>query len=196
MLQRVYIVRHGETEWSLSGKHTGRTDISLTGRGEARARAMANRLKGIVFAHVLASPRRRAQQTCALAGLGAKMEVEADLAEWDYGDYEGKLSSEIRRERPDWELFRDGCPNGESPEQIGARTDRLIRRLRQWEGNIALFSHGHFSRVLAARWNDLAVPFARHFLLDTACLGILDYEHQRRELPVVGLWNESGGDPA
>jgi probable phosphoglycerate mutase len=190
MLQRVYIIRHGETEWSRSGQHTGRSDIPLTARGEDRARALAGRLKGIGFSQVLTSPRQRARRTCELAGLGTTARIEPDLAEWDYGDYEGKISQEIYRERPDWNLFRDGCPNGESPSEISARADRLIARLRTMEGNIALFSHGHFSRVFAVRWIALPVLEARRFVLDTACLGIFDYEHQRIDQPVIALWNE------
>jgi len=190
VLQRVFIVRHGETEWSMSGRHTGRSDIPLTARGEDRARAIGSRLRGVPFTRVLVSPRQRARRTCELAGLGLKAEVDQNLAEWDYGDYEGKTSVEIREERPDWNLFRDGAPGGEMPAQVSARADRLIAHLRTLEGNIALFTHGHFSRVLAARWIGLAVMEGQHFLLDTACLGILDYEHKRADAPVIGLWNE------
>ena len=195
-IQRVYIVRHGETEWALSGRHTGRTDIALTARGENRARALVGRFRDVRFSHVFVSPRLRAQRTCELAGLGGSAVIDPDLAEWDYGDYEGLRSAEIRQVRPDWNMFRDGCPNGDSPSQIAARADRLIRRLREMEGNIALFSHGHFSRVFAARWINLPVFEAEHFLLDTASLGILDYEHQNPDLPVLGLWNEGPDTPA
>jgi broad specificity phosphatase PhoE len=193
MLQRIYLIRHGETEWSLSGRHTSRTDVPLTARGEDEARALGQRLRGIQFARVLTSPRQRAQQTCELAGLGAAAKTEPDLAEWDYGDYEGKHSADILRARPDWNLFRDGCPNGETPAQVSDRADRLIVRLRLLDGNITLFSHGHFGRVLAARWIGLPVIEAQRFLLDTASLGLLGYEHNRVESPVIALWNEGSG---
>lgn len=189
-LPRLYIVRHGETEWSLSGRHTSRTDVALTARGQDNARALGRRLQKVQFAHVLASPRQRARQTCELAGLGAAAKVEPDLAEWDYGDYEGKLSADILNARPGWNLFRDGCPNGETPAQVSNRADRLFARLRALEGDVALFTHGHFGRVLAARWVGLAVIEARRFLFDTACLGVLGYEHERMDSPVIALWNE------
>lgn len=189
MLPRIYVIRHGETEWSLSGQHTSRTDIPLTARGENAARSLGQRLRDIRFAHVLTSPRERARRTCALAGLGPEVEIEPDLAEWDYGDYEGQRSADIVQRRPDWNLFRDGCPRGETPPQISDRADRLIARLRGLGGNVALFSHGHFGRVLAARWIGLQVNQARCFLLNTASLGILDYEHDHIELPVIALWN-------
>jgi broad specificity phosphatase PhoE len=191
MPSRIYLIRHGETEWSLSGQHTGRTDIPLTARGEDGARKLGLRLREIHFNRVLTSPRQRARRTCELAGLGSVAEIEPDLAEWDYGDYEGERSAEIRKARPDWNLFRDGCPNGESPAQISGRADRLIARLRVLEGNVALFSHGHFGRVLAARWIGLPVIEAQCFLLDTASLNILGYEHDRVESPVIALWNMS-----
>ena len=168
MLPRIYLIRHGETEWSLSGQHTGRTDIPLTARGEDEARELGQRLRDIQFARVLTSPRQRARRTCELAGLGPVAEIEPDLAEWDYGDYEGQRSADIRKARPDWNLFRDGCPRGEMPAQISDRADRLIARLRVLDGNVALFSHGHFGRVLAARWIGLPVSEGQHFLLPTA----------------------------
>jgi probable phosphoglycerate mutase len=191
MPPRIYLIRHGETEWSLSGQHTSRTDILLTARGEDGARKLGLRLREIQFARVLTSPRQRAWRTCQLAGLGSVAEIEPDLAEWDYGDYESQRSAEISKARPDWNLFRDGCPNGESPGQISDRADRLIARLRALEGNVALFSHGHFGRVLAARWIGLPVGEAQYFLLDTASLNILGYEHGRVESPVIALWNAS-----
>jgi len=191
MPPRIYLIRHGETEWSLSGQHTGRTDIPLTTRGEDGARKLGLRLREIQFARVLTSPRQRARRTCELAGLGFVAEIEPDLAEWDYGDYESRRSAEIRKSRPDWNLFRDGCPNGESPGQISDRADHLIARLRSLDGNVALFSHGHFGRVLAARWIGLPVIEAQRFLLDTASLNILAYEHDRVESPVIALWNMS-----
>src|SRR5580693_8786728 len=146
MPPRMILIRHGETEWSLSGQHTGRTDIPLTEQGEQDARKLGERLRGLDFSRVFTSPRVRAQRTCELVGLIPDAEIEPDLAEWDYGDYEGKRSSDISQVRPDWNLFRDGCPNGESPGQISDRADRLIARLRTLEGNVVLFSHGHFGR--------------------------------------------------
>jgi probable phosphoglycerate mutase len=192
MGQRIYLIRHGETEWSLSGQHTGRTDIPLIARGEDAARNLGLRLREIPFARVLTSPRLRARRTCELAGLGPVAEIEPDLAEWDYGDYEGLLSAEILKGRPDWNIYRDGCPDGESPGQISARADRLIVRLRRLVGNVALFSHGHFGRVLAARWIGLPLGEAQRFQLDTASLGILSYERDRVESPVIALWNATG----
>jgi len=186
---RIYLVRHGETEWSLSGQHTSRTDIPLTARGENAAQELGRRLREISFARVLTSPRQRARRTCELAGLGQAIELEPNLVEWDYGDYEGQRSADIRKARPDWNLFRDGCPNGETPAQVSDRANRLITRLRELDGNVALFSHGHFGRVLAARWIDLPVSEAGHFLLDTASLSILGYEHNHLESPVIALWN-------
>ena len=186
---RVYLFRHGETEWSLSGRHTGRTELPLTARGEVAARNLGDRLRGIAFARVLVSPRQRARQTCALAGLGAAAATEPDLAEWDYGDYEGLRSAEILSTRPDWNLFRDGCPGGEAPELISRRADRLIARLRALEGNLALFTHGHFGRVLGVRWIGLPVAEAQHLLLGTASVSILGLEHDRADHPVIELWN-------
>jgi Fructose-2,6-bisphosphatase len=193
MLPRIYLIRHGETEWSLSGRHTGRTDISLTAPGEDAARELGQRLRDIQFARVLTSPRQRARRTCELAGLGPVAEIEPDLAEWDYGDYEGQRSVDILKGRPDWNLFRDGCPRGETPTQISDRADRFIARLRVLDGNVALFSHGHFGRVLAARWIGLPVSEAQRFLLDTASLSILGYEHNHVESPVIALWNAGSG---
>jgi broad specificity phosphatase PhoE len=193
MLPRIYLIRHGETEWSLYGQHTGRTDIPLTARGEDAARELGQRLRDIPFARVLTSPQQRARRTCELAGLGSMAEIEPDLAEWDYGDYEGQRSADIHKGRPDWNLFRDGCPHGEMPAQVSDRADRLIVRLRSLEGNIALFSHGHFGRVLAARWIGLPVGEAQRFLLDTASLGILGYEYNRVGSPVIALWNAGSG---
>jgi probable phosphoglycerate mutase len=188
-LPRIYLARHGETEWSLSGQHTGRTDIPLTERGERNARSLGQRLHGGHFARVLTSPLQRARRTCELAGFGAQAEIDSDLVEWDYGDYEGQLTAEIRKERPDWYLFRDGCPGGEMPDAIGARADRLIARLRGFGGDVLLFSHGHFLRVLGARWLGQPAAAARYLLLTTASLSILGYEHNLDE-PVLRLWND------
>jgi len=188
-LPRIYLIRHGETEWSLSGQHTSRTDIPLTARGEKGARELGQRLRGVQFARVLTSPRQRARRTCELAGLDSVAEIEQDLAEWNYGDYEGQRSADILRARPDWNLFRDGCPRGETPAQISDRADRFIARLRVLDGNVALFSHGHFGRVLAGRWIGLPVMLAQHFLLSTASLSILGYEHNLAKESAIVLWN-------
>lgn len=188
-LPRIYLVRHGETEWTISGQYTGRADIPLTAHGEDTARELGLRLRGIPFADVLTSPLLRAQRTCALAGLAPAAEIEPDLAEWDYGDYEGRTPAEIRASRPGWNPFRDGSPNGETPDQISARADRFIARLRGRRGNIALFSHGHFGRVLGARWIGLSVALAQRFLLGTASLSVLCYEHERTDQPAIAMWN-------
>ena len=189
MLQRLYLVRHGETAWSLSGQHTGRTDIPLTEQGEHEARELAGRLRGAKFSRVFTSPLQRARRTSELAALNRVAEIEPDLAEWDYGDYEGQRPDEIRKRRPDWNVFRDGCPRGESPTQVSNRADRLIARLRTLEGELAIFSHGHFGRVLAVRWIGLQIEQAQHFLLNTASLSILGYGHNLAEEPAIILWN-------
>jgi broad specificity phosphatase PhoE len=186
---RVYLIRHGETEWSISGRHTGRTEIPLTARGESQAQELGLRLRGFPFSKVLSSPRHRARQTCALAAFGPEVEIDPDLAEWDYGDYEGQRSADIRSLRPDWNLFQDGCPGGESPAQVSDRADRVIAHLRDLRGHVAIFSHGHFSRVLGARWIGLSVTQAQRFLLGTARLGVLAGEDDRADRPVVALWN-------
>ena len=189
-LPEVYLARHGETEWSLSGRHTGRTDVPLTERGERNARALAERLRGLSFAEVLTSPMQRARRTCVLAGFADRAEVVPDLAEWDYGDYEGRRTAEIRRERPDWWLFRDGAPGGESVAAVSARADRVVARLRSAAGNVLVFGHGHFLRVLAARWLGLEPAGGRLFHLSTASLSVLGYEHDLSE-PVIKLWNDT-----
>jgi probable phosphoglycerate mutase len=186
---RLHLIRHGETEWSLSGQYTGRTDIPLTAHGEDEARDVGQRLRGIPFVHVLTSPLQRAQQTCALAALGPPPKIDADLTEWDNGENEGLTPTEIIQSRPGWNLFRDGAPNGETPEQIFARVDRVITRLRMLDGDVALFSHGHFGRVLAARWIGLLVEQAQCLLLDPASHSILCYEHDCTDLPAIELWN-------
>jgi probable phosphoglycerate mutase len=189
-LPLVYLARHGETPWSLSGQHTGRTDLPLTERGERQARRLGERLRGLNFAKVLTSPSQRAVRTCELAGLGAAAEIDPDLAEWDYGDYEGRRTAEILTERPDWQLFRDGAPGGESPEQIGGRADRVVSRIRAAKGNVLVTSSAHISRVLAARWLGLPTSGGRYLVLSTASLSILGYEHNRSE-PVIRLWNDT-----
>ncbi len=189
MPAKAYLVRHGDTEWSTSGRHTGLTDIPLSPEGDSRARMLAPHLARVKFDLVLVSPRHRAWQTCELAGLGARAQTDAELAEWNYGDYEGLKSAEILQGRPDWCLFRDGCPGGESPEQVAARADRVIRSIRSLEGRVALFSHGHFGRVLGTRWINLPVIEGRKLLLDPASLSILGYEHDKASSPVLELWN-------
>jgi len=189
VLPTVYIARHGETAWTVSGQHTGRTDLPLTAQGERNARRLGDRLKGMIFAKVFTSPLQRAKRTCELAGFGFAAETDPDLMEWDYGQYEGLRSAEILAERPDWQLFRDGCPGGESPDQIGERADRVVRRVRAVTGNVLLFSSGHFTRVLAARWLALAPASGKYFVLNTASLSALGYEHNLSE-PVIRLWND------
>jgi len=190
MLQQLFLIRHGETEWSLSGRHTGRTEIPLTERGEQDAEALGNRLRTLQFSAVLTSPRGRARRTCELVGLAEAAESDPDLAEWNYGDFEGLTSAEIFKKHPAWNLFLDGCPNGESPSQVSDRADRVIARVRQREGNVAVFSHGHFGRVLAARWIGSPASLARRFFLATASSSVLGYEHGRADEPVIKLWNE------
>ena len=185
----IYLARHGETAWSISGQHTGLTDLPLTQRGESNARQLGERLRGLTLAKVLTSPLQRAARTCELAGFGAAAQLDHDLVEWNYGDYEGRTSAEIHTERPDWQIFRDGCPGGESPDQVGARADRVVERVRTVKGDVLLFSSGHFLRVLAARWLELEPAGGRHFLLDTASLSALGYEHDLSQ-PVIRLWNE------
>jgi broad specificity phosphatase PhoE len=187
----VYLARHGETEWSLSGQHTGRTDIALTGNGEAQARRLGGRLHGLAVAKVLTSPLQRAKRTCELCGFGADAEIVPDLMEWDYGRYEGIRTAEIHRERPGWQLFRDGCPGGESPQEAGARADRVAAQVRAVGGDVLVFSSGHFLRVFAARWLGLEAGAGTCFVLGTASLSVLGYEHDLSE-PVIRLWNDTG----
>ncbi len=186
----LYLARHGETAWSLSGQHTGLTDLPLTERGERNAHQLGERLKGLTFAKVFTSPLKRAARTCELAGFGGAAEVDRNLLEWDYGQYEGRRTVEIHAERPDWYLFRDGCPGGESPAQVGARADRVVSRIRSLPGQIIVFSSGHFLRVLAARWLGLDPGAGRYFLLSTASLSALSYEHNRSQ-PVIRLWDDT-----
>jgi probable phosphoglycerate mutase len=190
---RLFFFRHGETAWSLTGQHTGRTDLPLTPHGEQMARDLAPVLKSIRFAMVLTSPRLRARETCALAELGALAQIEPNLAEWDYGAYEGLLTVDIQRVRPGWQVWRDGCPDGETPEQVSARADQLIARLRQLEGNIALFSHGQFGRALAARWVGMPISEGRHLGLDPASISILGFETDHPDQPVISVWNAGPG---
>ena len=189
MKSQLYLIRHGETEWSLTGQHTGTTDIPLTARGEAEARELSRHLRGIPFTHVLTSPLQRARRTCELAGLSPTPEVEPDLAEWNYGDYEGKRSEAIIRTEPGWNIFRNGGPNGETPAQVSERADHLIARLRKLKGNVALFTHGHFGRIMAMRWIGLPVAMGQYFQLDTASISILSYDIHHSDLPVIAMWN-------
>jgi probable phosphoglycerate mutase len=184
--QKIYLLRHGETEWSLNGRHTGVTDIPLTEKGRMAAQLLRPILARETFGLVLTSPLQRARETCELAGLGERANVERDLMEWNYGEYEGLTTEQIRLTRPGWSVFRDGCPGGESPEQVGARADRILAKVRAAEGNVALFAHGHILRVLAARWINLSASYGEHFLLDTATQNVLGYY---RESPAFKIWN-------
>jgi len=184
--QKIYLLRHGETEWSRAGRHTGTTDLPLTENGRAAARALRPALAAESFDLVLTSPLRRARETCELAGLGPRAEIDADLAEWNYGEYEGRTSAEIQAQRPGWVIFRDGCPGGESPDQVAARADRVIARVRAVQGNVALFAHGHILRVFVSRWIGLAPRAGENFLLDTSTLSVLGYYG---DAPAVQTWN-------
>jgi len=188
-LPSLYLARHGETAWSISGQHTGKTDLPLTERGERNARALGARLAGHVFARVFCSPLIRARRTCELAGFGEVATSDCDLVEWDYGEYEGRTTEEILRRRPQWQLFRDGCPGGESVVDVGRRADRVVARVREVGGDVLVFSSGHFLRVLASRWLDLDASCGRLLLLSTAALSILGYEHTQAE-PTIRLWND------
>ena len=187
-LPEVYLARHGETAWAITGRHTGRTDLPLTDRGRKNAEALAGRLRGLAFTAVLSSPLARARQTAELAGFATAAD-DPDLAEWDYGDYEGKTTAEVREERPDWHLFRDGCPGGETVEAVGDRADRVVGRLRGFDGRVLLFGHGHYFRVLASRWLGLPPGDGRLLVLSTASLSVLGYDHDRSE-PALRLWND------
>jgi len=187
----LYVARHGETAWTLSGQHTGLFDLPLTANGENNARRLGERLKGLKFARVFTSPLQRAARTCELAGFGSVAETDPDLVEWNYGQYENLHLEEILAMRPDWQVFRDGCPGGESPEQIRARADRVVQRVRAVAGDVLLFSHGHFLRVLATQWLGLETICAGKFLrLATASLSELGYERNLSQ-PVIGLWNDA-----
>ncbi len=185
-----YLARHGETAWSLSGQHTGMTDLPLTARGERNAKHLGERLAGMTFARVFTSPLQRAHRTCDLAGFGAAAVVDPDLVEWNYGRYEGLTSSQILAERPGWQLFRDGCPGGESPAEVSARADRVIARLRAIPGDTLVFSSGHILRTLGARWLGLDPRGGGLLLLSTASLSQLGYDHGPQE-PAIRLWNDT-----
>jgi len=186
----VYLARHGETAWTVTGQHTGRTNLPLTPNGERNARRLGLRLQGMSFVKVFTSPLQRAIRTCQLAGFGAMAEVDEDLVEWDYGRYEGMRSAEILADRSDWQLFRDGCPDGESPEEVGLRADHVVERVRAAGGDVLVFSSGHFIRVLAARWLELGPGSAgKYLLLNTSSLSALGHEHKLSQ-PVIRLWND------
>jgi len=189
MTPNIWIVRHGQTEWSVAGKHTGRRDIPLTPEGEEVARKLAARLRPIRFDAVLASPLERARKTCELAGFGARAEPVPDLMEWNYGDYEGLKSAEIRAKRPDWSLFRDGCPGGEQLKDVVLRADRVVQRLKSEAANVLLFSHGHFLRVLATRWADISPESGSRFGLAPASISILAWDAASGE-PIIDRWND------
>jgi len=186
----VYLARHGETAWTITGQHTGLTDLPLTERGERNARRLGVRLEGIAFAKVFTSPLKRAKRTCELAGFAPAAELDQDLVEWDYGSYEGRLTADILRERPGWQLFRDGCPDGESPQQVADRADRVVARARQVAGNVLLFSSGHFLRVLATRWIGIAPINGQALTLTTASLSALSHESSLSQ-PAIFLWNDA-----
>jgi len=190
VLPVVYVARHGNTAWTHSGQHTGLTDLPLTPDGERNARQLGGRLKGMTFAKVFTSPLQRAMRTCELAGFGAVAEVDRSLLEWDYGQYDGLTSAQIHVQRPDWQLFRDGCPGGESPEQVAARADSVVGRARALGADVLLFSSGHFLRVLAARWLGLGAVGGKYFLLSTASVSVLGYENNL-STPVIQLWNDT-----
>jgi len=185
----VYLARHGETAWTVTGQHTGLTDLPLTERGECNARRLGERLQGLTFAKVFSSPLQRAWRTCELAGFGPVAEIDPDLVEWDYGEYEGRLTSEILAQRPDWRLFRDGCPNGESPQQVAARADRVVNRVRAVDSDVLIFSSGHFLRMLATRWIRIDPLAGGSLMLDTASLSALSYEGSLTQ-PAIWLWND------
>lgn len=188
-LPKVYLARHGETAWSLSGQHTGRTDIPLTANGEEEGRRLGKRLQGTPFSMVLSSPLQRARKTCDLASYGELAQDDPDLMEWNYGEYEGLLTTEIQARHRNWNVFKDGCPGGESPEELGKRLDRVIARARGAGGDVLIFAHGHCLRVLTARWLGLPPADGRLFRLSTATLSILSYEHSL-DSPVILLWND------
>jgi probable phosphoglycerate mutase len=186
----IYLARHGETAWTLSGQHTGLTDLPLTERGERNACNLGARLRGLTFGQVLASPLQRAIRTCELAGFKEAYEIDRDLLEWNYGQYEGRLTKDIHAERPEWQLFRDGCPGGETPGDVGIRADRIIARVRSTGGDVLIFSSGHFLRVLAARWLGLEPECGKYFLLSTASLSAVSFEHNLTQ-PAIRLWDDT-----
>lgn len=191
---QIYLIRHGETAWSRSGQHTGRTDVPLTARGELQAKQVGALLNALQFSQVLVSPLQRARRTCELAGYGQTMRIDPNLHEWDYGQYEGLTSEQIRAQYADWDVFRDGCPGGESPKQMGARVDGVLSQLRAMSGRVAVFSHGHFLRALAVRWIELPLRQGRNFGLNAGALSMLGYEHHNLEEPAIELWNAASNE--
>jgi probable phosphoglycerate mutase len=188
-LPKLFLARHGDTAWTDSHQHTGRTDLPLNERGEAHARQLGERLRGFSFVRVFTSPLKRASTTCELAGFGSAVEVDADLIEWDYGSLEGKLTKDVLKENPGWELFHDGCPGGESAEEVAARADRFIARVRGIPGDVLAFSSGHIIRMIAARWTGLTPAAGRVFFCRPASVGVLGFEHESIEQPIIRLWN-------
>ncbi len=188
-LPKLYLARHGDTAWTDSHQHTGRTDLPLNERGEEHARQLGGRLRRFSFSHVFTSPLQRAFKTCALAGFGASAEVDRDLIEWDYGRFEGKLTGDVQKELPGWELYRDGCPDGEAPGDVAARADRFLARVHGIAGDVLAFSSGHIIRMIAARWLGLPPAAGRFFFCDPASVSVLGFEHNSREQPIIRLWN-------
>lgn len=188
-LPRLFLARHGDTAWTDSHQHTGRTDLPLNERGEAHARQLGERLQHFSFSRVFTSPLQRASKTCELAGFGAGAEIDRDLIEWDYGSFEGKVTSDVLKERPGWELYRDGCPDGETPGDVAARADRFIARVHGIPGDVLAFSSGHIIRMIAARWLRMSPADGRVFFCDPASVGVLGFEHNDRNQPVIRRWN-------
>jgi broad specificity phosphatase PhoE len=188
-LPRLFLARHGDTAWTDSRQRTGRTDLPLNERGEERARQIGEQLQRFAFVRVFTSPLQRASRTCALAGFGAVAEVDPNLVEWDYGRFEGNLTKDIIKERPGWEMFRDGCPEGESPRDVAARADGFITQVRRIEGDVLAFSSAHIIRMIAARWLGLPPAAGRFFYCRPASVGVLGFEHNSRDEPIIGLWN-------
>jgi broad specificity phosphatase PhoE len=195
VVTQVYLIRHGETQWSLTGQHTSRTDVPLTAHGEEQARQVGRLLQSTRFDQVLVSPLQRARRTCQLAGVDAGAGVDRDLSEWDYGEYEGRTTADIRTRHPGWDLFRDGCPGGESVEQMCQRVERVLAGVRQMQGRVALFSHGHFLRALAVHWIDLPIRHGRYLDLDPGSLSVLAHDHNDIDAPVISLWNAVSSGP-
>jgi probable phosphoglycerate mutase len=188
-LPNLYLARHGDTAWTDSHQHTGRTDLPLNERGEQHARQLGEQLRRFAFARVFTSPLQRASRTCALAGFGEGAEVDPDLFEWDYGHFEGKRTNDILKEWPGWELYRDGCPGGESPQDVARRAERFIKRIQQIHGDVLAFSSGHIIRMIAARWNGMEPALGRVFFCQPASVGVLGFEHDCPDEPIVRLWN-------
>ncbi|HYT94807.1 MAG TPA: histidine phosphatase family protein [Gemmataceae bacterium] len=188
-LPKLYLARHGDTAWTDSHQHTGRTDLPLNERGEDHARQLGDRLRGFSFARIFTSPLQRASKTCELAGFGVGAEVENDLLEWDYGRFEGKRTTDVLKEWPGWELYRDGCPGGESPEDVAMRANRFLARVHSIDGDVLAFSSGHIIRMIAARWCGLTPTAGRVFFCRPASFGVLGFEHDSREQPIIRLWN-------